>query len=542
MRIRPGVKRRSSESAGVRIGWWAAPLVGVVLLVNLAGVWEIATALRGLREQAERTLRLETTARARAVESVLSSTTVDLAFLVGAPSLSREEARSDERWRDDAGSALLLFLRGHPQVRNLVVRDAAGQPLIEAGRPRGVPGFWVPGPTAPSLDVRGVPLRRELELNASGSGSGAPAGLAALLDPDALARAGAPGDGADRLSCALLDATGARLAGAEEAAVAEAAARAEVEDGEWGGAGPWSLACIQAAAAPAAELAPLVARHRTTIALNLVVMLLAIGLGTFALHEQRRRRELEARARHEARVRELERQLFHAERLGTVGRLAAGMAHEINNPLEGITNYLRLAADAAERGEDERLRRHLDGVRQGLDRAAAIVRRVLDHADPSAALGDRVELRQVVTEAVEFVRSRKEFDAIRFEVDLPPENLTVRGSAVLLGQVFLNLVLNACEAQPGGGEVVVRARRAGGLVEAEVADRGPGVPAGRRSRIFEPFESTKRSAGLGLSICHSIVERHGGELTLHERDGGGALFRLRIAALVEAEENACGAG
>ena len=94
----------------------------------------------------------------------------------------------------------------------------------------------------------------------------------------------------------------------------------------------------------------------------------------------------------------------------------------------------------------------------------------------------------------------------------------------MLGQVAVNLVLNACEAQPGEGEVQVSARREGPLAVAEVADRGPGVPDADRQRIFEPFFSTKDSTGLGLSVCHSIVKQHGGDLVALAREGGGPCF------------------
>jgi signal transduction histidine kinase len=96
--------------------------------------------------------------------------------------------------------------------------------------------------------------------------------------------------------------------------------------------------------------------------------------------------------------------------------------------------------------------------------------------------------------------------------------------------VALNLIVNACEAQPGGGEVHLSSRRDGARALAEVADRGPGIPAAERSRIFEPFFSTKSSTGLGLSICHSIVRQHAGALEALPRDGGGSVFRMTLPA------------
>jgi two-component system sensor histidine kinase DctS len=142
-----------------------------------------------------------------------------------------------------------------------------------------------------------------------------------------------------------------------------------------------------------------------------------------------------------------------------------------------------------------------------------------------------VDLNQVLRETEEFLQSRKEFAGVSFGLELHRAPLLVRGNPVMLGQVAVNLVLNACEAQPLGGEVNIRSRREGPLAVAEIADRGQGVKEEDRERIFEPFFSTKHSTGLGLSICHSIVRQHEGELTVSTRDGGGALFRMALPAL-----------
>ena len=107
----------------------------------------------------------------------------------------------------------------------------------------------------------------------------------------------------------------------------------------------------------------------------------------------------------------------------------------------------------------------------------------------------------------------------------------MHGNPVMLGQVAMNLIVNACEVQPAKGEVRVLSRREDGHVVAEFADRGPGIPEADRQRVFEPFFSTKDSTGLGLSICHTIVLQHDGELEVSPREGGGSVFRLRLPAL-----------
>ena len=205
------------------------------------------------------------------------------------------------------------------------------------------------------------------------------------------------------------------------------------------------------------------------------------------------------------------------------------MAHEINNPLEGMSNYLSLARDDLARGDAPAALGRLAGVQEGLQRAVGIVRQVLAHADPAKAPKSPLDLREVLQETLKFVRTRPEFRAIRFEFEAAG-GLGVRGSQTLLGQVFLNLLLNACEAQPRGGEVGVRAFRDGTRVIVAIADRGPGVPADAGPRIFEPFYSTKNSTGLGLSICYSIVADHGGTLGVSHREGGGAVFTIGLPA------------
>jgi signal transduction histidine kinase len=361
--------------------------------------------------------------------------------------------------------------------------------------------------------------------------------LAATLDAARLLIT-SPGVGDPARSCLLRDKKGATLAhenalkdgkvGAAKNGALHAHATVAAEG--WSEATPWELICERNPAGVLARVEPLAGRYRMTFLLNVAGMSLALLLGAFAIQQMQRRARLEADAQQEAKIRDLERQLFHAERLSTVGRLAAGIAHEINNPLEGMSNYLALARQDLARGDAESGRKRLEGVAQGLKRAEQIVRRVLAHSDPSAAPHTPIDVGEVLKQSLGFIRERPEFANIRFDLALPDAPLTVSGNAAMLGQVFLNLMLNACEAQPQGGEVSVAGARDDGHIRVEIADRGPGVPDTEAAKVFEPFYTTKNSTGLGLSICYAIARRHDAELKMEPRNGGGAVFKMIFKA------------
>jgi signal transduction histidine kinase len=529
-------------------GWLTGIAIAAVAAVNLAGLWGIAMARQAAIGEARRAFGVEVTSRATALESRLSGVRADLAFLGGSPTIARlDEARHSPEEaslvRQGAESALLLFLRSRSEVVRIVVRAADGRLLVHLGRRGGVPILWVSASPTGEEGAAVDPTRPRLTaVLPYGQEAGLAGGVVIETEVEPSALLGdAVGSAETPRSCVLSDASGAVLARrramlhrpeaeGERQVVAEAPVRAE----GWSLPGPLVLACEQPEGTVVGLAEPVWARYRTTFALNAGVMALALLLGGFAVQQARRRARLEARAAEEARVRELERQLFHAERLTTVGRLAAGIAHEINNPLEGMSNYLTLARDALAREDVEAAQRHVVSVRQGLDRAAGIVRQVLAHADPAKAPKTPLDLNEVLRETEQFVESRRDFGHIRFVLDLAEGALLVRGSPVMLGQVAVNLILNACEVQPEDGEVWVASRREGEQAIVEFSDRGPGVSEADRARVFEPFFSTTDSTGLGLSICHTIVRQHDGELTVHPREGGGSSFRMTLPALTDA--------
>jgi signal transduction histidine kinase len=538
------------HASSSRAGWLTLLSVGAVVAVNVAGLWSIAVARRSVVDEAGRLFRLDTETRARALEGAIARSRVDVVFLAGSSAIARlggsaSAGSRDAEWRRlGAEAALLIFLRGHPEIVRISVLVGKANPILEAGWRGGVPMVWLPpsGTRAVVEMPSGETKARVFGVFAldTHADTARALRLVAELDPKAALApvlAGMP----DSRQCGLADATGRWLTrGTRETADSAPApqalsAEAAVHAAGWSSPSPWRLTCAEGQAATVTLLEPISQRYRLTVALNLGVMGLALLLGWLTVHQLRRRERLESQAREETRVRELERQLFHAERLATVGRVVAGIAHEINNPLEGMLNYLTLAQDDLARGDAAAAERRMGGVREGIERVAGIVQQVLGQADPATAPISPVELGSLIRQTVAFIESRRAFRGIAFSVAVPGEPLLASGRSVMLGQVLTNLALNACEAQPEGGEVRVSAARDGDRLRVEIADRGPGIASEDLARIFEPFYSTKGSTGLGLSVCHTIVSQHGGELKAQDREGGGTVFRLLLPAWTEEE-------
>jgi two-component system NtrC family sensor kinase len=259
--------------------------------------------------------------------------------------------------------------------------------------------------------------------------------------------------------------------------------------------------------------------------------------------------------------------LVRAEKLASVGRLAAGVAHEVGNPLAAIGNYLELLhRRAAEPGI-------VAAIQREVARIDVIVRSLLDYARPRDAEREPLDLAAVAARAVDLLRSQGVLRAVSVEVVRGDGLPQVLGDGAALEQVFVNLLLNAVDAAGEGGRIVVAAsatrlgdlaepeRRAGDparperpeprrshragrhlqsaadgseAVQVVVADSGPGVPADAGDRIFDPFFTTKppgRGTGLGLAIVQRIVHDHGGRVDVARAREGGAAFVVTLRGL-----------
>ncbi|HEY8731513.1 MAG TPA: ATP-binding protein [Candidatus Limnocylindria bacterium] len=241
------------------------------------------------------------------------------------------------------------------------------------------------------------------------------------------------------------------------------------------------------------------------------------------------------------RLRELERRrleqaLFDAEKLAATGRLAASMAHEINNPLEAIQNALYLLVKRIP--EDDPNAKFLGIAMKETERMSRILRQMLGLYRPAAELAP-TDLNALVEEAEALVAKRLFDRNVKIRTRLQPGLPTVRASADQIKQVILNLVLNAAEAMPTGGLVTVstesRGDAASGFIRTDevrmqVTDTGPGIAEDSLSHIFEPFFSTKgeKGTGLGLWVSLGIAQSHGGRLQVSNQPTGGTVFSMTL--------------
>ena len=252
--------------------------------------------------------------------------------------------------------------------------------------------------------------------------------------------------------------------------------------------------------------------------------------------------DVTARRDAEALNREQEARLQATARLVTVGEIASSIAHELNQPLAAIASYIlgslrRLRAGGA---DPQALAGALEQAGEQADRAGQIICRVRDFVHSRQPVLAALDLNVLVTRAAAAAGREAERSGLRLELHLTPGLPRAQADAVMLEQVILNLVRNALEAmhdRAGSGQPVdVLTSRAGlDALEVTIADRGPGVAAEVAGRLFEPFFTTKpEGMGLGLNICRSIVEFHGGRLWTTPREGGGAEFHFTVHAAPDA--------
>ena len=253
-------------------------------------------------------------------------------------------------------------------------------------------------------------------------------------------------------------------------------------------------------------------------------------------------RDLSERQVTEARLQELQSELVHMSRLTAMGEMASTLAHELNQPLSAIANYLKGSSRLLEAATEERsiaVRDAVDKAAEQALRAGQIIRRLRDFVSRGESERRVESLQKLVEEASALALvGAKEHD-IRVRFDFDPGVDLVLADRVQIQQVLLNLMRNAVEAMtaaPRRELVLSTAARAGGLVEVAVADTGSGIAEDIAGQLFHPFVTTKRQGmGVGLSISRTIVDAHGGKIWAEPNPGGGTVFRFTLRAVGEEE-------
>jgi two-component system NtrC family sensor kinase len=224
----------------------------------------------------------------------------------------------------------------------------------------------------------------------------------------------------------------------------------------------------------------------------------------------------------------LQQQLLTSEKLASIGLLSAGVAHEINTPLTGISSYIQMLQKKL---TDSHYAQILGKVEAQTDRVARIIKNLLAFArSPSDASFQRVDLKQNLEEILSLIDYKLRNMNIRLELELAPvPPLYAQGER--LQQVFINIILNALDAMPGGGTLRIRLDREDGAAVVRIADTGTGIRPEHLSRIFDPFFTTKgvgKGTGLGLSISYAIVKEHDGSIEVQSEVGRGSTFTITL--------------
>jgi two-component system, NtrC family, sensor kinase len=261
-------------------------------------------------------------------------------------------------------------------------------------------------------------------------------------------------------------------------------------------------------------------------------MTTSLGQAQAELHRLNENLERQVEERTTA-LKNAQAQLIQSEKMSSLGKLAASVAHEINNPLAGILTYAKLLIRMHEEGEltetmRESCARNLRLVQRETERCSAIVRNLLDFARQRTPSLKDIDVSAVVEEALTLLTHRLQMQNVILQKDLPPLP-PVKADFGQLRQSFVNIALNACEAMANGGTLTVVARPAGRSVEVRMTDTGPGIAPEHLSRILDPFFTTKeKGTGLGLSVVYGIIDRHGGTLDIDSTVGVGTTVVVRL--------------
>ena len=246
-------------------------------------------------------------------------------------------------------------------------------------------------------------------------------------------------------------------------------------------------------------------------------------------------RDLTERQETEKRLQDIQAELLHVSRLSAMGQMASALAHELNQPLTAILNYVRAARRLLELegGASAKALETMDKAVAQTTRAGQIIRRLRDFVEKGQSQRAPDNLNKTIEEAAALALVGAKEANVKVTLDLSPSLPDVLIDRIQIQQVLLNLIRNSVEAMAltDRRELTIRSARASGMAEVEVSDSGPGLAEPVAAQLFQPFVTTKpQGMGLGLSISRSIVDAHGGRIWAEANEGGGVTFRFTVPA------------
>jgi|Deesub1362A_J573_1020465.scaffolds.fasta_scaffold01014_5 signal transduction histidine kinase len=229
-----------------------------------------------------------------------------------------------------------------------------------------------------------------------------------------------------------------------------------------------------------------------------------------------------------------EAQVIQSEKMATVGKLAAGIAHQINNPLANIILYSQIHREDV---NDEETKKVLEIIEEEASLASKVVQGLLDFSRQREFKNETVQVNEVIRKMLNILKPQLQYKNINLELDLDKNLPEIKGDSAKLLDAFINIATNAIDAMKEGGKLSIRTYKSDGKVVVEIADTGVGIPDEHLSKIFDPFFTTKevgKGTGLGLYITYSVIEKHDGEIEVKSRVGEGTTFKIYLPGEVNA--------
>ena len=220
-------------------------------------------------------------------------------------------------------------------------------------------------------------------------------------------------------------------------------------------------------------------------------------------------------------------QLIQSAKLASLGEMAAGIAHEVRNPLTSIRGFADLIYKSLP--DDDKIKNYSKVVVDEVKRLSIIVKNILDFARKAEPDGEPVDLNDLIEGLIVLVEKDSSYNKVEINLDLDPNLPSVMADGTQIKQVFLNLAQNAIQAMSDGGSLTISSKKSSDRVEVSFVDQGSGIPAEQLDKIFDPFFTTKdEGTGLGLSVSYRIIENHRGSIEVTSEMGVGTTFKVRL--------------